>query len=68
MIVRIDQDLCTACASCAQICPEIFVLANDNIRVRIGEKPVPRQNEEACREAVEECPIEAIAVNWSRNG
>ena len=63
MIVRIDRDLCTTCASCTQICPEIFVLADDNIKVRIGAKPVPRQSEKACREAVEECPIEAIAVD-----
>ncbi len=63
MVVRIDQDLCTTCGSCAQICPEIFALAEENIRVQIGEKPVPRHNEETCREAVEECPLEAIAID-----
>ena len=63
MVVRIDQDLCSTCGSCTEICPEIFLMEDENIRVQIGEKPVPRQNEQACREAAETCPMEAIAID-----
>lgn len=63
MVVRIDEDLCSGCGSCTEICPEIFMLENDRVIVQIGEKPVSRQNEEACREAVESCPTEAIAID-----
>ena len=63
MIVRIDEDLCSGCGSCTEICPEVFMMEDDVATIRIGEKPVPRQYEEACREAAEECPTEAIAVD-----
>jgi len=63
MIVRIDEDLCSQCGSCTEICPEIFLMEDDKVIVKIGEKPVPRQFEEACREAADACPTEAIAVD-----
>jgi ferredoxin len=63
MIVRIDEDLCSQCGSCTEICPEIFLMEDDRVIVKIGEKPVPRQYEEACREAADACPTEAIAID-----
>ncbi|MEN6616401.1 MAG: ferredoxin [Syntrophorhabdus sp.] len=63
MVVRIDEDLCSGCGSCAEICPAIFMRDNDRVIVQIGEKPVSRQNEQACLEAVESCPTEAIAID-----
>ncbi|MHB8111179.1 MAG: ferredoxin [Syntrophorhabdaceae bacterium] len=63
MVIRIDEDLCSGCGSCTEICPEIFILEDDRVINQIGEKPIPRQNEEACREAAESCPTEAIAID-----
>jgi len=55
----IDEDLCTACGLCADICPEVFEV-NDTAKV-IAD-PVPDEHEDACRDAAESCPVEAISV------
>jgi len=60
MKVRVDPDLCTGCAVCADECPEIFELEDDVAEVKVDEVPV--ELEEACRLAAEECPTEAIIV------
>ena len=60
MKVRVDPDLCTGCALCADECPEVFELEDDVAEVKVDEVPV--ELEEACRLAAEECPTEAIIV------
>lgn len=63
MIVRIDEDVCTGCGSCAEIAPEIFVVEDDVAVVSTEGKPVPRQYEEVCRQAADACPVEAIIID-----
>ena len=54
----IDEELCTACGVCEEICPEVFKLGDDIAEV-IGDK-IPAEAEETAQEALEECPVECI--------
>lgn len=62
MKVRVDEELCTGCGLCAEICPGIFELKNDISTVKIGSNDVPEQYKNACQEAAETCPVEAIEI------
>ena len=60
MRVRIDDDLCVGDGTCAELCPEVFKMVGDLAVVQMER--VPEDLEEACREAVEECVVEAITI------
>ena len=60
MIAIVDEDLCTGCGLCVDTCPEVFELVDDMAKVII--EPVPSGVEEACREAADDCPVEAISL------
>ncbi len=61
MKAQVDQDLCTGCGLCPDICPEVFEMGDDDL-AKVKVDPVPAKAEESCREAAEECPVEAISV------
>jgi ferredoxin len=56
----IDDDVCTGCGLCAESCPEVFDLTNDTATVKGDE--VPEDAMDTCRQAAEDCPVEAIAI------
>lgn len=56
----IDDDVCTGCGLCAETCPEVFDLTNDTASV-IGDE-VPEDTMDSCRQAAEDCPVEAITI------
>ena len=56
----VDEDTCTGCGECAETCPEVFELVDDVAEV-IAD-PVPGEAEEACRQAADDCPVEAITI------
>ncbi len=58
MKVRINQDDCIGCGLCAETCPEVFCLNDDNIAEVCGE--VEADLEAAVTQAAEECPVEVI--------
>ena len=60
MKVKIDRDLCTGCGLCPDTCPEVFQMDGDKAKVIVDVVPV--QFEEACKEAVDSCPVEAISI------
>lgn len=60
MRVTVDQDECSACGVCSDTCPEVFELDDEVLKIKCD--PVPAEEEEACREAVEGCPTEAIKI------
>jgi len=61
MNVVVDEDLCTGCGLCEETCPTVFSLENDIAKVIVDA--VPSEDEVSCREAAEECPVEAIVMN-----
>jgi ferredoxin len=56
----VDSDICTGCGECADICPEVFEMAEAISRVKINH--VPAAEEETCRAAANACPVEAITI------
>jgi len=60
MRVVVDEETCIGCGLCAETCPEVFEMNDDKAKVKVGE--VPKNVAESCREAVENCPVEAIQM------
>lgn len=61
MKVSVDADACTGCGLCIETCGEVFEMGDDSIAVvKVAE--VPADVADACREAADGCPVEAIAV------
>ena len=60
MKAKVDEDTCTGCNTCPDICPEVFAMDDDLAKVIVD--PVPAEHEEACRDAMESCPVEAITL------
>ncbi|MBM4053360.1 MAG: ferredoxin [Planctomycetes bacterium] len=61
MHAKVDADACTGCELCAQTCPEIFYMSGDLAEAKDIE--VPADVEDSCRQAAEECPVEAIILD-----
>ncbi|MEK7804351.1 MAG: ferredoxin [Planctomycetota bacterium] len=61
MRAKVDADSCTGCELCTQTCPEIYDMKGD---VAVAKDiDVPSKYEDACRQAAEECPVEAISID-----
>jgi ferredoxin len=56
----IINDECSACGICEDTCPEVFELGDEKAIVKVN--PVPDEYQDACRDAAEECPCEAIEI------
>lgn len=56
--VYIDEEECIGCASCEEICPEVFKLNEDTEKAEvINPEGGP---EDLIEEAIETCPVECI--------
>ena len=60
MRVTVNEEECIGCGLCAETCPEVFELKDDKAVVKMEN--VPEKLPDSCREAAEECPVEAIQV------
>jgi ferredoxin len=54
----VDKDLCSGCGLCADTCPEVFEI-KDNIAI-VKVSKVPEDLIESCKQAADDCPVEAI--------
>jgi ferredoxin len=60
MKVRIDGEACVGDGACVDVCPEIFEMAGEIARVKMSD--VPQELQASCREAADECVVEAIII------
>jgi len=58
---RVDTDICIGCGLCASTCAEVFEMQADKAVV-IGSV-VPKNVEDICKKATEECPVTAIFLS-----
>jgi ferredoxin len=56
----IDEEVCTGCGLCTETCPEVFDLSDDVASVIVDE--VPEDAIDTCKQAADECPVEAISI------
>ncbi len=56
----VNQSECISCGLCAEICPEVFQLNDDNISEVINPTGAP---EEKIQEAIDNCPVQCI--HWA---
>ena len=61
MKVKVDVEKCSSCGLCAESCPDVFEMGDDDI-AKVKVETVPADGEAAMKEAVENCPTEAIIV------
>jgi len=61
MKVCVDPDVCVGTGSCVSICPQVFEIGDEGVAVAKMDD-IPDELAEACREAVESCPVDAIEV------
>jgi ferredoxin len=60
MKARVDENTCTGCGLCVDTCPEVFKM--DDAVARVIVKEVPQHAGASCREAADNCPVEAISI------
>jgi ferredoxin len=60
MTATVLNDVCIGCGLCVEICPEVFQMEND--KAIAYSNPVPAAKSESCRQAAEQCPVEAIQI------
>ena len=61
MKVCVDSELCSGCGPCLDLCPEACELNQKGMAiVKLDE--VPAELQDACKEAADTCPTEAISI------
>lgn len=60
MKATIDRSGCIGCGLCADLCPDVFQIADDGLATVIAE--VDETTEEAAIEARDSCPVSVISI------
>lgn len=60
MKVNVDKDKCFGCGACQAMVPEVFDIDDDGLAYVIV-KDVPKDKEGDVKDAVNNCPAEAIS-------
>lgn len=59
MKVKVNKEACIGCGACAAICDKIFEINDEGLSVaKVNE--VPKEEQQAAKDAIESCPTGAI--------
>jgi len=61
MDIYVDTDLCSGCALCSDICPEVFEVGEYGY-VEINHSEINVDNKELCMQAIQSCPENAMSL------
>lgn len=61
MKAKVDADTCIGCGLCVSTCPEVFEMQGDKAVTIVPV--VPKNVEDTCRKATDECPVTAITIS-----
>jgi len=61
MNAKIDREGCISCGQCAEVCPQVFQMADDGL-AEVHQDPVPKSSEKDALTAQESCPVSVITV------
>mgnify|MGYP001769144525 CR=1 FL=1 len=61
MKASVDKNLCIGCGLCADVCPQVFEMGDDD-KAKVKADPVPPEAEDSCRQAADQCPESAIQI------
>ena len=56
----VDQEACIGCRLCAEVCPEVFEMADDIAKVIVPE--IPADALERAKDSSDSCPVDAISI------
>lgn len=57
----VDKDTCISCGLCVDVCPQVFSMDQDE-KAEAQDTVVPLNAEASCRDAAQQCPVEAIKI------
>jgi len=57
----VDKDICIGCGLCVEICPQVFLMEQDS-KAKAKDDLVPLDMQAFCRDAAQQCPVEAIKI------
>ena len=60
-VIKIDKEKCNGCGLCVSICPEVYKMEDDKAVVSVSV--VPKDVEDTCKKAADDCPVTAILVS-----
>ncbi len=60
MKAEIDRSGCIACGLCAELCPDVFNMADDGLAEVISE--IEESVQESAIEARDSCPVSVISI------
>jgi len=61
MKANVNEAACIGCGLCEQICPTVFAM--DGATAKVQMDPVPADQDAACREAADACPVSCISID-----
>ncbi len=59
MKVKVNKEACIGCGACAAICDKIFMIDDEGLS-KVIKPEVPKEEEQAAKDAIESCPTGAI--------
>ncbi|MCX6799684.1 MAG: ferredoxin [Candidatus Falkowbacteria bacterium] len=58
MSIKVNQDTCIGCQTCAMMCPETFEIKDDG-----KSEPISQEVTECAKNAEAACPVDAISID-----